>query len=113
MTVATLSLPHCSSYLSEQENMRQMWQTPKGTLKPIQTTSIHHRSSSEDSDFLRCAPLRSKDRHGRTYYANRETGQVQWLPPPKVRKNAEEKLGDMGEGTGMQPRRWFNHVIIF
>ncbi|CAK9031973.1 Calmodulin-like protein 3 [Durusdinium trenchii] len=31
-----------------------------------------------------------KDDAGRTYYANSETGQVQWLPPPTVRKNAEE-----------------------
>ena len=31
-----------------------------------------------------------KDAEGRTYYANSETGKVQWLPPPTVRKNAAE-----------------------
>ena len=31
-----------------------------------------------------------KDKCGRTYYANSDTGKVQWLPPPTVQKTASE-----------------------
>mgnify|MGYP002803613071 FL=1 len=52
-------------------------------LKPRSALTLEPRNLPEGWEM-------HKDKQGRSYYANKETGQVQWLPPPMVRKNAEE-----------------------